>query len=581
MAEEEALQLKSKDPELQKWLLAVLAKQQLENQRHIHQAHKEMRQFIEVKFNGITKVSGSNEAHGQPPIPNRFGGPGKDMLPGSSMPKQPSADSNNVAPSCQAENANTPAEENNQKPDTQETASTKIQVVDPNPTPRPHRPVRDIAAKMGIGVHSSRLATTASCLFEADGQLITKLMREPLDIVVSLMILASTISLFLQLQWKGYEARVALELEMPGGWRNAHKIFSSMEYFFSAIFLAELVLRVCFFKMRFFRDRLNLLDACVVVTTSVDTFVLSQLGGMEGDFMFMRLVRYTRLVRTLRFIRVMKLCHPLRVLIRTIASSFASLFWSMVIVAAYMLMSSLFVCQTVQEYMRDDGNPIDDRKWVEENYGSASKALWSMFEITFSGGWPTWVTPLVEKVSLFYAFYFAVYVGGVVFAVIRIITALFLKDTLAVAANDEEMMLQRKAAERAQFATKLNELYRTADTTGDGMIDWSEFRVLLEYPEAKALFSSIEFDTHEMESLFKLLDDGDGQVSFEEFLSGILRMKGTARSQDVLALMHDNRKILRQLDMLGLRVDGSCAPGDGGRRPPAEMGDLGVLSTTV
>jgi len=51
-----------------------------------------------------------------------------------------------------------------------------------------------------------------------------------------------------------------------------------------------------------------------------------------------------------------------------------------------------------------------------------------MFEITHSGSWPAVVRPIVERVNAWYAVLFLTYITLVVFAVIRIVTALFLKD---------------------------------------------------------------------------------------------------------------------------------------------------------
>ena len=58
-------------------------------------------------------------------------------------------------------------------------------------------------------------------------------------------------------------------------------------------------------------------------------------------------------------------------------------------------------------------------------------------------------------------------------AVIRIVTALFLKETLASAALDSDMVMEdnRRAAVEAQ--TKLEELFRAADDDGDG--HWCRF----------------------------------------------------------------------------------------------------------
>ena len=58
------------------------------------------------------------------------------------------------------------------------------------------------------------------------------------------------------------------------------------------------------------------------------------------------------------------------------------------------------------------------------------------FEITHSGGWPLLVRPVLEKLGWGFAVPFLIYVTLVIFAVIRIVTALFLKETLTCADDD-------------------------------------------------------------------------------------------------------------------------------------------------
>ena len=74
--------------------------------------------------------------------------------------------------------------------------------------------------------------------------------------------------------------------------------------------------------------------------------------------------------------------------------------------------------------------------WVNRKYGTGSKALYTVFEITFSGCWPNYVSPVVMDASPWFAAFFIVYITFVVFFLIRIISALFLKETLAHAAQD-------------------------------------------------------------------------------------------------------------------------------------------------
>merc|ERR1712228_751690 len=109
---------------------------------------------------------------------------------------------------------------------------------------------------------------------------------------------------------------------------------------------------------------------------------------------------------------------------------------------------------------------------------------------------------------------------------------------------------------------KLRDLFVEADISGDGNLSLTELEDLLESPMVKAYVSVLELDVHEVQSLFYLLDDGDGFVTYDEFLNGILRLKGSARSQDVIMMMHDCRHILKECEGIS-EVVRSIAEPDG------------------
>jgi len=255
------------------------------------------------------------------------------------------------------------------------------------------------------------------------------------------------------------------------------------------------------------------------------------------------LVRFARIAKAMRVIRTMSLFRQLRVLLSTIAMSFMSLLWSLTILFIFMLMFSLFLCQLMQGVVLDADEDNDLKRWVYRYYGSSTRALYTVFEITFSGGWPNYARPLVEQVGPVYGFVFFLYVTAVVFAMVRIISAIFLKDTLQTAANDADMMVQEKNHEVAAFTRKLAALFELADQSGDGQLSLEELENVLSCPKVKVWMSVLGVDTTETRNLFSLLDDGDGLISYGEFVAGISHLKGTARSQDTFAIMRDCARI--------------------------------------
>lgn len=179
-----------------------------------------------------------------------------------------------------------------------------------------------------------------------------------------------------------------------------------------------------------------------------------------------------------------------------------------------------------------------------------------VFELTFSGGWPNYARTLVEDVNPAYSIFFFIYIIAVTFAMFRIITMLFLRDTLALANSDAEMAVREKQKQQQRYAGKLMDFFNAADSSGDGFLSASEFQEILSNSEVKTWLSVMELDVHDADELFKMLDNGDGEVSAAEFVEGILRLKGGARSQDVMKIMHASQKLLQEMSALRERTLG-------------------------
>merc|ERR1719174_3158995 len=118
----------------------------------------------------------------------------------------------------------------------------------------------------------------------------------------------------------------------------------------------------------------------------------------------------------------------------------------------------------------------------------------------------------------------------------------------------------------SDYINKLRDVFETADTSGDGVLTKDEFRGMLTVPTIKHYLSHLDIEVHDAEGLFDLLDDGDGQVTLSEFVGGVTRMKGQARSADMVSLMYDNKitheqgkEVLRVL----LRIEELVARGRG------------------
>jgi len=196
------------------------------------------------------------------------------------------------------------------------------------------------------------------------------------------------------------------------------------------------------------------------------------------------------------------------------------------------------------------------RDWIYMHYGTAGRASYTMFEATFSAKWATHLArPLIEDVSPWFSLFWILYTVVVNFAIIRIIAALFLKQTMAVAAIDAERMAMENMKAKEKILATIREIFNLGDTSSDGTIDRSEFRRMMENPQVLKLFENLELEFNEVWMLFELLCEDDGVADAEEFISGCMRLKTNAKTVDMIHLMHQQVVTKRSVDTLTRGVE--------------------------
>ncbi|CAJ1357303.1 unnamed protein product, partial [Effrenium voratum] len=129
-----------------------------------------------------------------------------------------------------------------------------------------------------------------------------------------------------------------------------------------------------------------------------------------------------------------------------------------------------------------------------------------------------------------------------------VVNAVFVQQTLQVAKGDEEVLFLEKQKAEEKYFKNVAKIFKKLDTSGDGLLSWSEFNQLLEDPKLRFLLDKLEIAAGDLKVLFDLLDDtGDGEISVQEFIEGVTRFKGAAKSLDVGQLLLRTRRLERSI----------------------------------
>lgn len=396
-----------------------------------------------------------------------------------------------------------------------------------------------------------------------------------IDYVAGILVLLNTLLMLVELELEG--RHTGHRLGMAGGlaFEEAEPVFRFLDALFVYIYLVELFVRVWITWPDFHRSFANWFDTLLVLSGLVDVYIIvplaqGQSGGLRNIAM-LRLFRAAKSLRSMRMVRTFRLFQGLRLLVQACTSFLPSLGWSMVLLGVFMMMGALIMGNLLQDWIMDASIEFEDRRWLWLHYGTSWQSLYTLYEITFAGNWPTRARPVVEKVSAYFAIFYVCYITIIVFAVIRVISAIFLKDTLDAAHSDADNLVAENLAKKAEYVKKLESFFKAIDEFGDGLITEERLTDILSNPKVAAYFATLDVDVHESAALFHLLDDGDGQVTLEEFIDGICRCKGPARAIDQVAMHSDIKQLDKKVSKL-VRVMRDCKLIDSSKRASKSAG---------
>jgi hypothetical protein len=186
-------------------------------------------------------------------------------------------------------------------------------------------------------------------------------------------------------------------------------------------------------------------------------------------------------------------------------------------------------------------------------FGSIYDANISLFAaITGGNDWMYYaellrMIPGVEGEIYFISFAF--YIGFCLVGMLNVVTGIFVDS--AVCTRTEDEVVESYSEDQKRISEEVRRIFHEADVDNSGTLSIDELRAQLHNPWVKAYFSGLEIDCTDANIIFTLIDtDGTQRISIDEFVSGTMKLKGHARSIDVLSLMFDSVRFSVKFNML-------------------------------
>jgi hypothetical protein len=314
-------------------------------------------------------------------------------------------------------------------------------------------------------------------------------------------------------------------------WPGADIALVILEMFFGLAFTLEVLFKCGLDIRRFVKSLWNWFDTLVV-----GFWILSVFGlGLDSNPMLLRLLRLARVIRLLRLVKSIQVFDVLHLLVKTLKASWSVLMWSVVMLLCVTWFGALVLNFVLEDFLQDESNSMQMRRDVYERFGSFTRALVSMFELTL-GNWQPPVFVL-QEINDWWAVGCLVYICIVWFAIVQVIRGVFINETFKVAASDDELMIMQKNRQIEEHQRNMEQFMMEADVDGDGFVSLEEFLDILQDTRVKTWIAAMGVDIRDAEQVFNLLDhEGDQQLSHQEIVQGVAKLKGGATAVDIMVL---------------------------------------------
>jgi len=174
--------------------------------------------------------------------------------------------------------------------------------------------------------------------------------------------------------------------------------------------------------------------------------------------------------------------------------------------------------------------------------------MWTLIGCV-SGGydWAQVAAPVVA-IGPIYKFGFLMFILFVVFALLNILTGIFVNVAIDSCKMNREIAIDAAITNRESIIKEIVDLFHEADRDHSGTLSWDEFEDYIQDERIKAFFMALDLDMSSAHQIFDLIDTSqDGQLDIHEFVQGCIDLRGSAKKVDISILSKERADMLKRM----------------------------------
>eukprot|EP00913_Durusdinium_trenchii_P023959 g22501.t1 len=208
-----------------------------------------------------------------------------------------------------------------------------------------------------------------------------------------------------------------------------------------------------------------------------------------------------------------------------------AMLWSFMLLYLLLYLCALIFAQGISESLADDVF-LDQEEAVRNHFGSVGRTMLSLY-MSVTGG-ADWIIyyEILEYTGFLYPWLFLAFTFLFTFALVNILTALFVEKAVEGAKPEREYRILHERQKLAHQAAELRELFFKMDLDHSGRISWEDLEGMLD-SNIVAFMGSIGLEVTDAEFLWKLVAGEDGDLEITTFVDTCMAVRGQASTLDV------------------------------------------------
>lgn len=128
------------------------------------------------------------------------------------------------------------------------------------------------------------------------------------------------------------------------------------------------------------------------------------------------------------------------------------------------------------------------------------------------------------------------------FVLMNLITAVIVENAFSDSRTEEKELARRLAIKKEKEAEKLKLLFQAVDEDRSGYLSRDELTsAVKKKAKVRQKLRALDILPKDIDELWEILDDGDGELTADEFANGLQRLRGEAKAKDIQHLYRELR----------------------------------------